>query len=61
MILILLLNSFPGLVSEDDCRKAVHSLNVLRLQRVEILEDGYDVSDIYAIYRCTPNFIHTEP
>ncbi|KAH9027950.1 hypothetical protein EDB85DRAFT_1972361 [Lactarius pseudohatsudake] len=29
-------------VSEDDCRKAVHTLNVLRLRRVEILEDGYE-------------------
>lgn len=46
MIPILLLNSFPGPVSEDDCRKAVHSLNVLRLRRVELLEDGYEVSDI---------------
>ncbi|KAH8997043.1 hypothetical protein EDB86DRAFT_2917669 [Lactarius hatsudake] len=31
-------------VSEDDCRKAVHTLNVLRLRRVEILEDGYEIS-----------------
>ena len=46
MIQILLLNSFHGSVSEDDCRKAVHSLNVLRLRRVEILEDGYKVSNI---------------
>ena len=46
MIPIPLLTPFPGLVSEDDCRKAVHSLNVLRLRRVEILEDGYEVSDI---------------
>ncbi|KAI9433320.1 hypothetical protein H4582DRAFT_1988472 [Lactarius indigo] len=29
-------------VSEDDCRKAVHTLNVLRLRRVEVLEDGYE-------------------
>ncbi|KAH9057751.1 Rho GTPase activation protein [Lactarius vividus] len=42
VIPILLLNSFPGAVSEDDCRKAVHTLNVLRLRRVEILEDGYE-------------------
>ncbi|KAI9455781.1 hypothetical protein BJY52DRAFT_622458 [Lactarius psammicola] len=29
-------------VSDDDCRKAVHFLNVLRLRRAEILEDGYE-------------------
>ena len=46
VIPILFLNSFPGPVSDDDCRKAVHSLNVLRLRRVEILEDGYEVIDV---------------
>ncbi|KAH8989334.1 Rho GTPase activation protein [Lactarius hatsudake] len=29
-------------VSDDDCRKAVTSLNTFRLKRVEILGDGYD-------------------
>ena len=43
IIPIILLNSFSGPVSDDDCRKAVHFLNVLRLRRVEILEDGYEV------------------
>ena len=46
MIQNLLLNLFRGSVSEDDCRKAVHSLNFLRLRRVEILEDGYEASDL---------------
>lgn len=31
---------------DDDCRWAVSHLNTLRLQRVEHLGDGYDVSDI---------------
>lgn len=36
-------------VSEDDCRKTVHSLNILRLRRVEILEDGYETLERLAL------------
>lgn len=49
---LLFPNSFPVPVSKDDCRKAVQSLNVLRLRRVEILEDGYEVIGILRQNRC---------
>jgi hypothetical protein len=46
------LNQPSALVSDDDCREAVSDLNKWRLYRAEILEEGYDVSDIicYDIY-----------
>ena len=40
------LNQPFGLVSDDECRRAVGRLNSLRLMRAESLGDGYDVSDI---------------
>jgi hypothetical protein len=41
-----LLNRPTALVFDDDCREAVTRLNKLRLFRVFVLEQGYDVSDI---------------
>ena len=61
MIPILLPNLFTGPVSDDDCRKSVHSLNVLRLRRVEILEDGYEVSDILSQISMPRRTLSTEP
>jgi hypothetical protein len=40
-----LLNRPTALVFDDDCREAVSRLSKLRLFRVLILEQGYDVSD----------------
>jgi hypothetical protein len=41
-----LLNRLSELDFEDDCRMAVAGLNNFRSTRVEILGDGYDVSDV---------------
>jgi hypothetical protein len=41
-----LLNRPTALAFDDDCREAVFRLSRLRLFRVLILEEGYDVSDI---------------
>ena len=52
-----LLTQQSASVSDNACRGAVAFLNILQLTRAEILEEGYDVSDIlfYDIYHCYTN------